>query len=144
MGRISCMIIPGFIHSILELSSIRMCMKSHLYTPVAKHAMMCSPRETFNPEATLDTRAQEWLVHSILAELDVDHDRRISFDEFIPWYAYAYGDYLSNLIPFNSACRQKISSSFKDFPVRALTVRHRRAARHTATPKTPPRHVAPH
>ena len=43
-------------------------------------------RATFNPEGTvLDAEALDVLVEGIMGETDVNNDRQISFDEFIPW-----------------------------------------------------------
>ena len=43
-------------------------------------------RDTFAPEGmTLDPEQREYLVQAIMGESDVNHDCRITFDEFIPW-----------------------------------------------------------
>ena len=43
-------------------------------------------RQTYHGKgATLDSEQREYLVRAILGESDVDHDCRITFDEFIPW-----------------------------------------------------------
>ena len=44
---------------------------------------------TYNPDASVDFGAdvQEYLVQSILVESDTNLDSKITFDEFIPWYA---------------------------------------------------------
>ena len=45
-------------------------------------------RKTFNPDAPrVDEDATQLMVREILEECDVDHDGKISFDEFVPWYA---------------------------------------------------------
>ena len=42
---------------------------------------------TYHPGAAiLDSEAQNYLVQSIMGESDRNQDRKITFDEFIPWY----------------------------------------------------------
>jgi Ca2+-binding EF-hand superfamily protein len=44
-------------------------------------------RKTFNPDAPqVDEGATQLMVREIMEECDVDHDGKISFDEFVPWY----------------------------------------------------------
>jgi Ca2+-binding EF-hand superfamily protein len=44
-------------------------------------------RKTFHPdEPHVDEVARQLMVREIMEECDVDHDGKISFDEFLPWY----------------------------------------------------------
>jgi len=44
-------------------------------------------RKTFHPEEpNVDEVARQLMVREIMEECDVDHDGKISFDEFLPWY----------------------------------------------------------
>ena len=44
-------------------------------------------RKTFHPdEPHVEEVARLLMVREIMEECDVDHDGKISFDEFLPWY----------------------------------------------------------
>ena len=44
-------------------------------------------RKNFHPEEpNVDEVARQLMVREIMEECDVDHDGKISFDEFLPWY----------------------------------------------------------
>jgi len=70
------------------LGEIGRCLREELHGKGNIMSLLyCECRKTFNPDAPrVDEEATRLMVREIMEECDVDHDGKISFDEFVPWY----------------------------------------------------------